>query len=391
MLLSSVVDAASLLSHLPIWYSPLSLSPVFHFLLPSFLLDFCSAVFHLALKHLSYLFSTLSSHLLRFLFAKLPCPLWHTPPVFLPANLVSLSVRQDKLSEEVQKQHNGPEERVSPLLSQAKSGDSLPANANDANQAEEDKDKTKPLLERLKALEVTTPTQLFFFSSLSLLLWFSLCFPSFYLEYLLSCLFILFHIHSLQPPLAILCGLACLPVVRVLAQLHLKAWQLIKFFSVLRLESKVILWEMPQGPQAVLQFRFVFLCALGFDLHSAVSPRAAAEAGAQPRWCRCLILPKPLDTHPLTSLQQLGDGDLIKLGLQSYRLSLMLLHVTSWCCCGLHLGSCSTGQRQACNIAAFLKKKPKAHKTSVIINKSVFVQSWFQSFRSLPQSRSIQK
>lgn len=80
-----------------------------------------------------------------------------------------LSVRQDKLSEEVQKQHDGPEENGSPPATQAELDPRLPANA-DANQAEEDKDKTKLLLERLKALEVTASTRFSFFLSLSLLL-----------------------------------------------------------------------------------------------------------------------------------------------------------------------------------------------------------------------------
>ncbi|XP_074520762.1 nck-associated protein 5-like isoform X2 [Halichoeres trimaculatus] len=58
---------------------------------------------------------------------------------------------KDKLSEEVQKQHDGPEENDSPPATQtepdSRNGDP------DASQSEEDKDKTKPLLERLKALE----------------------------------------------------------------------------------------------------------------------------------------------------------------------------------------------------------------------------------------------
>ncbi|KAM9334168.1 nck-associated protein 5-like [Symphorus nematophorus] len=62
---------------------------------------------------------------------------------------------KDKLSEEVQKRHDGPEENGSPPAAQTEpDAGLLPSNADpDASQAEEDKDKTKPLLERLKALE----------------------------------------------------------------------------------------------------------------------------------------------------------------------------------------------------------------------------------------------
>ncbi|XP_067439453.1 nck-associated protein 5-like isoform X3 [Thunnus thynnus] len=63
---------------------------------------------------------------------------------------------KDKLSEEVQKQHDGPEESGSLPATQTEPdpGPPGPANADpDASQAEEDKDKTKLLLERLKALE----------------------------------------------------------------------------------------------------------------------------------------------------------------------------------------------------------------------------------------------
>ncbi|XP_067356812.1 nck-associated protein 5-like isoform X1 [Channa argus] len=61
---------------------------------------------------------------------------------------------KDKLSEEVQKQHDGPKENGSPMATQAELDPRLPANADpDASQAEEDKDKTKLLLERLKTLE----------------------------------------------------------------------------------------------------------------------------------------------------------------------------------------------------------------------------------------------
>ncbi|XP_044044553.1 nck-associated protein 5-like isoform X3 [Siniperca chuatsi] len=61
---------------------------------------------------------------------------------------------KDKLSEEVQKRHDGPEDNGSPLATQTEPDTGLPPNADpDASQAEEDKDKTKPLLERLKALE----------------------------------------------------------------------------------------------------------------------------------------------------------------------------------------------------------------------------------------------
>ncbi|XP_059183874.1 nck-associated protein 5-like [Centropristis striata] len=58
---------------------------------------------------------------------------------------------KDKLSEEVRKQYDGPEENGSPPSTQMEPD---PPNADpDANQAEEDKDKTVPLLDRLKALE----------------------------------------------------------------------------------------------------------------------------------------------------------------------------------------------------------------------------------------------
>ncbi|XP_071320436.1 nck-associated protein 5-like isoform X2 [Trachinotus anak] len=61
---------------------------------------------------------------------------------------------KDKLSEEVQKQHDGPEENGSLPVTQVELDPGLLPNADpDASQAEEDKDKTKLLLERLKALE----------------------------------------------------------------------------------------------------------------------------------------------------------------------------------------------------------------------------------------------
>ncbi|KAM3585294.1 uncharacterized protein V6R79_013311 [Siganus canaliculatus] len=64
---------------------------------------------------------------------------------------------KDKLAEDVQKQHDNPEEDGSPpaIREEADSGPPpLDAAADaDGSQAEEDGDKTKPLLERLKALE----------------------------------------------------------------------------------------------------------------------------------------------------------------------------------------------------------------------------------------------
>ncbi|KAM6893127.1 nck-associated protein 5-like isoform 2-T2 [Lycodopsis pacificus] len=58
---------------------------------------------------------------------------------------------RDKLSEEVRKQYDGPEENGSPPSTQTEPD---PPNADpDASQAEEDGDKSKPLLDRLKALE----------------------------------------------------------------------------------------------------------------------------------------------------------------------------------------------------------------------------------------------
>nr|XP_020456342.1 nck-associated protein 5-like isoform X2 [Monopterus albus] len=59
---------------------------------------------------------------------------------------------KDKFSEEVQKQHDGSTENGSPPATQADSGLLVSADP-DASQAEENKDKTKLLLERLKALE----------------------------------------------------------------------------------------------------------------------------------------------------------------------------------------------------------------------------------------------
>ncbi|XP_030601878.1 nck-associated protein 5-like isoform X2 [Archocentrus centrarchus] len=65
-----------------------------------------------------------------------------------------MKVYKDKLSEEVQKQHGGPEENGSLPATQAELDPELLLNPEqNANQAEEDKDKTKVLLERLKALE----------------------------------------------------------------------------------------------------------------------------------------------------------------------------------------------------------------------------------------------
>ncbi|XP_040888568.1 nck-associated protein 5-like isoform X2 [Toxotes jaculatrix] len=61
---------------------------------------------------------------------------------------------KDKLSEEVQKRHDGPEENGSLPTTQAEPDPGLLPDADpDASQAEDDKDKTKLLLERLKALE----------------------------------------------------------------------------------------------------------------------------------------------------------------------------------------------------------------------------------------------
>ncbi|XP_030011948.1 nck-associated protein 5-like isoform X2 [Sphaeramia orbicularis] len=62
---------------------------------------------------------------------------------------------KDKLSEEVQKQHDGPEENGSlPATQMEPDPGPLPLNADpDAGQEDEDKDKTKLLLDRLKTLE----------------------------------------------------------------------------------------------------------------------------------------------------------------------------------------------------------------------------------------------
>lgn len=208
MFWSSVVEAASLLSRLPIWSSPLS-SPPSCFLLPS---DFCLSrlltrfcilpwnIFHPSL--LSAFFpsaQTFTCQISPFFSSSFFLP--RIPPA-LP-NLVSLSVRQDKLSEEVQKWHDGPEENGSPPATQTEPDTGLPPNADpDASQAEEDKDKTKPLLERLKALEVTSSPPHFSFFSLSLLLWLPLLFPflSTYLRsalfFFIPCLLILLRFHT---------------------------------------------------------------------------------------------------------------------------------------------------------------------------------------------------
>lgn len=74
-------------------------------------------------------------------------------------------MHQDKLAEEVQKQHDGPVEKGSLPATQAEPDPRLlPNPEHDASQAEEDKDKTKLLLERLKALEVLTRHHAFLFS-----------------------------------------------------------------------------------------------------------------------------------------------------------------------------------------------------------------------------------
>lgn len=156
MFWSSVVEAASLLSHLPIWSSPLFLSSSFT---PSFPL---SSAFHASLTvlpwnicHTSIFNSFLPSALLfaRQIHALIFCSLFPPPPL----TSFRWSVRQDKLSEEVQKQHDGPVEKGSLPVTQAELDPRLLLNPeHDASQAEEDKDKTKLLLERLKALEVLT-------------------------------------------------------------------------------------------------------------------------------------------------------------------------------------------------------------------------------------------
>uniref|UniRef100_A0A3Q3EP39 NCK associated protein 5 n=1 Tax=Labrus bergylta TaxID=56723 RepID=A0A3Q3EP39_9LABR len=79
-----------------------------------------------------------------------------TLSLYLSSNLFPLSARQDKLSEEVRKQQDSPEENGSPQAPQTQpdSGSADP----DASQSEDDKDKTKPLLDRLKALEERNST-----------------------------------------------------------------------------------------------------------------------------------------------------------------------------------------------------------------------------------------
>lgn len=126
-----------------------------------------SPVFHPAPKHLSYLTSgrflpvCSGFYLPNFSFVSFSFSFFFIPPppflLSLPLTSSSLSVHQDKLSEELQKQHDGPEESGSPPATRTEPDTGPPPNADpDASQAEEDKDTTKPLLERLKALEVTT-------------------------------------------------------------------------------------------------------------------------------------------------------------------------------------------------------------------------------------------
>lgn len=92
------------------------------------------------------------------------CPFsFHLPGFYLPKkktlrskkNLLSLCVCQDKLSEEKQREENG-----SPPAAQTEPDPGTPPPPPhaepDASQADEDKD-TELLLDRLKALEVTTP------------------------------------------------------------------------------------------------------------------------------------------------------------------------------------------------------------------------------------------
>lgn len=81
-----------------------------------------------------------------------------TPPLLHPSSPthpVLLSAPQNKLSEEVQKQQDGPKAKGSPPTTQPEL-DAGPGTDPDSSSAEEDKDETGPLLERLKALEVTT-------------------------------------------------------------------------------------------------------------------------------------------------------------------------------------------------------------------------------------------
>ena len=111
---------------------------------------------------------------------------------------------QDKLSEEVQKQHAGPGENGSPPAPRAEPDLGLLPDADpEAGQAEEDKDRTGLLLERLKALEVTaSPTNLSCFYLLSFVLFIS--------THLLPARSVsstpLRLLLPLQPPLALLCA-----------------------------------------------------------------------------------------------------------------------------------------------------------------------------------------
>lgn len=149
------------------------------------------------------------------IFPSLSC----SSPLPSSSDLVFLSVPQDKLSQEVQKQQDGLKENGYPPVTQSEADGGLTADPDD-NQAEEDK--TKPLLERLKALEVIT-------THCATL---STCFLTFFHFFLLH------HPSSSSSP-----GCPLWKAVRVLVHLCLKAWQLITICSLLHFQSKVILRE----------------------------------------------------------------------------------------------------------------------------------------------------
>lgn len=236
-----------------------------------------------------------------------------------PSNLVSLSVRQDKLSEEVQKQHDGPEENGSLPATQTEPDTGPPPNADpDASQAEEDKDKTKPLLERLKALEVTTFLFFFHTALFSLFLSFRLC----------SSPLLPLHPHF-QPPLAILCGW---PVCQLSESLLACVWKHDSSsnspaFFVWRAESS---YESRRGGLRLYSGFGLFSSALR-DL-SCTPPRAPSNNRAQQQWSMIIVFSSFFFfylshwTHPLRSLQQLMHSDLIELGHMSHILIPKWLH-----------------------------------------------------------------
>lgn len=164
---------------------------------------------------------------------------------------------QDKLSEEVQKQHDGPGESDSPPATREELDPELPASADpDASQAEEDKDKTKLLAERLKALEVTASTHALF--SLLTFPLFPASLPTF--SQLCSS-FLLISTPRSHPSLSFVAGssASCQSPCSAVSE-SMTAHQILQFSSRGEQSHPVSC----RGPRAVLQPLFVFLCALGF-------------------------------------------------------------------------------------------------------------------------------